>query len=139
MFGLEDASVWTSVLTFLGTRIAFVGTLRNASAIISHLSAITPFLGFHTLGLYVHNDVMQAFGTPEFEISLSPVFGQWLVAHGQNVGSPLSCRDVLVHHAIALGLHTTVLVLLKAALNGRSSKLMPDKGFGISGGLTRRS
>jgi hypothetical protein len=25
---------------------------------------------------------MQAFGTPEFEISLSPVFGQWLVAHG---------------------------------------------------------
>jgi photosystem I P700 chlorophyll a apoprotein A2 len=22
-------------------------------------------LGFHTLGLYVHNDVMQAFGTPE--------------------------------------------------------------------------
>jgi photosystem I P700 chlorophyll a apoprotein A2 len=72
---------------------------------------------------------MQAFGTPEFEISLSPVFGQWLqVAHGQNVGSPLSCGDVLVHHAIALGLHTTVLVLLKAALNGRSSKLMPDKG-----------
>jgi photosystem I P700 chlorophyll a apoprotein A2 len=44
------------------------------------------------------------------------------------VGSPLSCGDVLVHHAIALGLHTTVLVLLKAALNGRSSKLMPDKG-----------
>jgi hypothetical protein len=38
------------------------------------------------------------------------------------------CGDVLVHHAIALGLHTTVLVLLKAALNGRSSKLMPDKG-----------
>ena len=71
---------------------------------------------------------MQAF-TPECEISLSPVFGQWLqVAHGQHVGSPLSCGDVLVHHAIALGLHTTVLVLLKAALNGRSSKLMPDKG-----------
>ena len=52
-------------------------------------------LGFHTLGLYVHNDVMQAFGTPECEISLSPVFGQWLqVAHGQHVGSPLSCGPV---------------------------------------------
>jgi photosystem I P700 chlorophyll a apoprotein A2 len=111
-------------------RARFVTTLlQYRSAIISHLSAITLFLGFHTLGLYVHNDVMQAFGTPEFEISLSPVFGQWLqVAHGQNVGSLLSCGDVLVHHAIALGLHTTVLVLLKAALNGRSSKLMPDKG-----------
>jgi hypothetical protein len=84
------------------------------------------------------------------------------VGHGQNVGSLLSCGDVLVHHAIAL-LHTTVLVLLKAALNGRSSKLMPDKGafgygfpcdgpgrggtcdisawdgFGITCGLTRRS
>ncbi len=109
-------------------RARFVTTLlQYRSAIISH--AITLFLGFHTLGLYVHNDVMQAFGTPEFEISLSPVFGQWLqVAHGQNVGSLLSCGDVLVHHAIALGLHTTVLVLLKAALNGRSSKLMPDKG-----------
>ncbi len=111
-------------------RARFVcGLLQYRSAILSHLSAITLFLGFHTLGLYVHNDVMQAFGTPEFEISLSPVFAQWLqVAHGQQVGSPLSCGDVLVHHAIALGLHTTVLVLLKAALNGRSSKLMPDKG-----------
>jgi hypothetical protein len=34
--------------------------LQYRSAIISHLSAITLFLGFHTLGLYVHNDVMQA-------------------------------------------------------------------------------
>jgi Photosystem I psaA/psaB protein len=96
-------------------RARFVTTLlQYRSAIISH--AITLFLGFHTLGLYVHNDVMQAFGTPEFEISFSPVFGQWLqVAHGQNVGSPLSCCDGLVHHAIALGLHTTVLVLLSCA------------------------
>ena len=29
----------------------------------------------------------------------------------------------LVHHAIALGLHTTTLVLVKAAVNSRSSKL----------------
>lgn len=47
-------------------RARFVTTLlQYRSAIISHLSAITLFLGFHTLGLYVHNDVMQAFGTPE--------------------------------------------------------------------------
>ena len=56
-------------------------------------------------------------------ISLSPVF-----AHGQQLGSPLSCGDVRVHHAIELGLHTTVLVWNKAALNGSSSKLLPDKG-----------
>ncbi len=78
---------------------------------------------------------MQALGTPENAISVSPVFGQWLqVAHGTRVGSPLSCGDVLVHHAIALGLHVTTLILLKAAFNGRSSKLMPDKstlGYGF--------
>ena len=117
-------------------RTIFVrGLIRYRAAIISHLSAITLFLGFHTLGLYVHNDVMQGLGTPELEISLSPVFGQWLqVAHGRQAGSPLGCGDVLVHHAIALGLHVTTLILLKAALNGRSSKLMPDKstfGYGF--------
>jgi photosystem I P700 chlorophyll a apoprotein A2 len=35
--------------------------------------------------------------------------------------------DFLVHHAIALGLHTTTLILVKGALDARGSKLMPDK------------
>eukprot|EP01018_Ginkgo_biloba_P040780 Gb_06831 [translate_table: standard] len=39
--------------------------LEHKEAIISHLSWASLFLGFHTLGLYVHNDVMLAFGTPE--------------------------------------------------------------------------
>ncbi|KAL0300212.1 UNVERIFIED_CONTAM: Photosystem I chlorophyll a apoprotein A2 [Sesamum angustifolium] len=37
--------------------------LDHKEAIISHLSWASLFLGFHTLGLYVHNDVMLAFGT----------------------------------------------------------------------------
>nr|GEW47055.1 P700 chlorophyll a-apoprotein A2, chloroplastic [Tanacetum cinerariifolium] len=42
-------------------------------------------------------------------------------------------RDFLVHHAIALGLHTTTLILVKGALDARGSKLMPDKkDFGYS-------
>ncbi|GJR56186.1 photosystem I P700 apoprotein A2 [Tanacetum coccineum] len=73
--------------------------LEHKEAIISHLSWASLFLGFYTLGLYVHNDVMLAFG-PE---------------------------DFLVHHAIALGLHTTTLILVKGALGARGSKLMPDK------------
>ena len=41
--------------------------------------------------------------------------------------------DFLVHHAIVLGLHTTVLILVKCALDARGSKLMPDKkDFGYS-------
>ena len=57
---------------------------------------------------------------------------RWLqVAHGGALGSSLTAGDFLVHHAIALGLHVTSLVLLKSALNARGSKLMPDKaGFG---------
>jgi len=41
--------------------------------------------------------------------------------------------DFLVHHAIALGLHTTTLILVKGALDARGSRLMPDKkDFGYS-------
>jgi photosystem I P700 chlorophyll a apoprotein A2 len=41
--------------------------------------------------------------------------------------------DFLVHHGIALGLHTTTLILVKGALDARGSKLMPDKvQFGYS-------
>ena len=51
---------------------------------ISHLSWASLFLGFHTLGLYVHNDVMLAFGTPEKQILIEPVFAQWIQsAHGK--------------------------------------------------------
>ena len=58
--------------------------LEHKEAIISHLSWVSLFLGFHTLGLYVHNDVMQAFGTPEKQILIEPVFAQWIQAsHGK--------------------------------------------------------
>jgi len=148
--------------------------LEHKEAIISHLSWVSLFLGFHTLGLYVHNDVMQAFGTPEKQILIEPVFAQFIQAsHGKmiygmdvllsnpdsiastaypNYGNvwlpgwleainnldgtlflPIGPGDFLVHHAIALGLHTTTLILVKGALDARGSKLMPDKkDFGYS-------
>ena len=142
--------------------------LGHKEAIISHLSWVSLFLGFHTLGLYVHNDVVVAFGTPEKQILIEPVFAQWIqAAHGKalygfdvflsnpdslastawpnygNVWLPgwldainsgtnslfltIGPGDFLVHHAIALGLHTTTLILVKGALDARGSKLMPDK------------
>ena len=144
--------------------------LEHKEAIISHLSWVSLFLGFHTLGIYVHNDVMQAFGTPEKQILIEPVFAQWIqAAHGKalygfdtllssagsipanapaaylpgwlqaiNAGDnslflTIGPGDLLVHHAIALGLHTTTLILVKGALDARGSKLMPDKkDFGYS-------
>ena len=54
--------------------------LQHKEAIISHLSWVTLFLGFHTLGLYVHNDVVVAFGTPEKQILIEPVFAQFVQA-----------------------------------------------------------
>ncbi|KAL9989933.1 Photosystem I P700 chlorophyll a apoprotein A2 [Helianthus debilis subsp. tardiflorus] len=138
--------------------------LEHKEAIISHLSWASLFLGFHTLGLYVHNDVMLAFGTPEKQILIEPIFAQWIQsAHGKtsygfdillsstsgpafNAGRSIwlpgwlnavnensnslfltiGPGDFLVHHAIALGLHTTTLILVKGALDARGSKLMPD-------------
>ncbi|CAA3001642.1 Photosystem I P700 chlorophyll a apoprotein A2 [Olea europaea subsp. europaea] len=43
----------------------FARMLDHKEVIISHLSWARLFLGFHTLGLYVHNDFMLAFGTPK--------------------------------------------------------------------------
>jgi photosystem I P700 chlorophyll a apoprotein A2 len=145
--------------------------LEHKEALISHLRWVCLFLGFHTLGLYVHNDVIQAFGTPERQILIEPLFAQWIqAAQGKeiygfdtllvsknNAASMVSQNiwlsgwlivinssnnslflqigpgDFLVHHAIALGLHTTTLILVKGALDARGSKLIPDKkDFGYS-------
>jgi photosystem I P700 chlorophyll a apoprotein A2 len=145
--------------------------LDHKEAIISHLSWVSLFLGFHTLGLYVHNDVVVAFGQSEKQILVEPIFAQWIQsASGKNIYGfhnfldskssfsylasqnlwlpnwlneinnsksslflPIGPGDFLVHHAIALGLHTTTLILVKGALDARGSKLMPDKkDFGYS-------
>jgi len=148
--------------------------LEHKEALISHLSWVSLFLGFHTLSMYVHNDVVVAFGTPEKQILIEPVFAQWIqAAHGKllygfdallsnpdsvaytafpnhgnvwlggwldaiNSGTnslflTIGPGDFLVHHAIALGLHTTTLILVKGALDARGSKLMPDKkDFGFA-------
>jgi photosystem I P700 chlorophyll a apoprotein A2 len=148
--------------------------IRHKEAIISHLSWVSLFLGFHTLGVYVHNDVVVAFGTPEKQILIEPVFAQFIQAaqgkalYGMNVllSNPESVAytaypnygnvwlpnwleainsgtnslfltigpgDFLVHHGIALGLHTTTLICVKGALDARGTKLMPDKkDFGFT-------
>jgi photosystem I P700 chlorophyll a apoprotein A2 len=132
---------------------------------------LTLFLGFHTLGLYIHNDTVVAFGQPEKQILFEPLFAEYIQAAsgravyefnvllssstspatvaGNQVWLPgwleaindnkndlflkIGPGDFLVHHAIALGLHVTTLILVKGALDARGSKLMPDKkDFGYS-------
>jgi photosystem I P700 chlorophyll a apoprotein A1 len=55
--------------------------LRHRDAIISHLNWVCIWLGFHSFGLYVHNDTMRALGRPQdmfsdTAIQLQPVFAQ---------------------------------------------------------------
>ncbi|MBE9102270.1 photosystem I core protein PsaA [Vacuolonema iberomarrocanum] len=57
--------------------------LRHRDAIISHLNWVCIFLGFHSFGLYIHNDTMRALGRPQdmfsdTAIQLQPVFAQWV-------------------------------------------------------------
>jgi photosystem I P700 chlorophyll a apoprotein A2 len=139
--------------------------LEHKEAIISHLSWASLFLGFHTLGLYIHNDTVVAFGQPEKQILFEPVFAEFIqsasgkavyefnvllssstspaTVAGNQVWLPgwldainsdkndlfltIGPGDFLVHHAIALGLHVTALILVKGARDARGSKLMPDK------------
>jgi photosystem I P700 chlorophyll a apoprotein A2 len=129
--------------------------LEHKEAIISHLSWVSLFLGFHTLGIYIHNDTVVAFGQPEKQILVEPVFAQWiqaasgkalygfntLLSSGDSPATVASSQvwlpgwtqainsgknslfltigpgDFLVHHAIALALHTTTLILVKEPLN----------------------
>jgi len=60
----------------------------------------------------------------------------WLDAINNNSNSlflTIGLGDFLVHHAIALGLHTTTLILIKGDLDACGSKLMLDKKeFGYS-------
>ena len=57
--------------------------LRHRDAIISHLNWVCIWLGFHSFGLYIHNDTMRALGRPQdmfsdSAIQLQPVFAQWI-------------------------------------------------------------
>ena len=57
--------------------------LKHRDTIISHLNWVCIFLGFHSFGLYIHNDTMRALGRSrdmfsDSAISLQPIFAQWV-------------------------------------------------------------
>jgi len=126
--------------------------LKARDALISHLSWVCMFIGFHSFGLYIHNDVMRALGRPQdmfsdTAIQLQPFLAQWvqnlwhssvgtasLVGAGNLPGAvseafdiPLGTADLMIHHVHAFTIHVTLLILLKGVLYARSSRLIPDK------------
>jgi len=123
--------------------------LAHRDSLIAHLIWVTIFLGFHSFGLYIHNDTMQALGRvsdtfSDTSIQLRPVFanilgyhsydytsydiqlyaiGTTVLSHSQFLGT----SDFMIHHIHAFTIHTTVLVLMKGLLYSRSSRLVSDK------------
>jgi photosystem I P700 chlorophyll a apoprotein A2 len=132
--------------TSTGNWDIFGRILAHKASLISHLSWVSLWLGFHTLLVYVHNDTVVAFGDPEKQLSITPIYAQIIqTASGKSIYGitsftfassltgiessllPIFPTDLMAHHAIALGLHVTVLILLKGALDSRGSRLLPDK------------
>jgi photosystem I P700 chlorophyll a apoprotein A1 len=110
-------------------------------------------LGLHSFGLYIHNDTLQSLGRAEDmfadnSIGLKPVFAvflqAWLCLAGAGfrlvsfdievldgkvaiLTQELGTADFMVHHIHAFTIHVTLLILCKAFLYGRSSRLVSDK------------
>eukprot|EP01018_Ginkgo_biloba_P012447 Gb_20142 [translate_table: standard] len=86
--------------------------------------------------LYGFDVLLSSTNGPAFNVGQSIWLPGWLNAINDNSNSlflTIGPGDFLVHHAIALGLHTTTLILVKGALDARGSKLMLDKkDFGYS-------
>jgi photosystem I P700 chlorophyll a apoprotein A2 len=61
--------------------------LDAKSPLISHLSWVSLWLGFHTTGLYVHNDTVSAFSEGEKQLLIEPVFSQIIGSSGLGASS----------------------------------------------------
>jgi photosystem I P700 chlorophyll a apoprotein A1 len=67
--------------------------LRHCDAIVSHLNWVCIFLGFHSFGLYIHNDTMSTPRCPQdmfsdTAIQLQRIFSQWIQnTHASTPGS----------------------------------------------------
>jgi photosystem I P700 chlorophyll a apoprotein A1 len=74
---------WVVATTPDGVGNLFDRIICHRNRIISHLNWVCVFLGFHSFGLYIHNDTISALGRPQdmfrdTAIQLQPVFAQWI-------------------------------------------------------------
>lgn len=77
--GLLFLGAWAHLGIFFARSAAWISDFRcfrfsaHKSAIISHLSWVCLWLGFHTLGLYAHNDAVLCLGQDSKQVCLEPV------------------------------------------------------------------
>ena len=122
--------------------IAKQQVLNHRHLIIGHLIYLSIALGLHSFSVYIHNDTLQAFRRREdmfsdLSIQLKPVFAIWvqLISFDIKVldrkviriSQQLGSSDFMVHHVHAFTIHVALLILSKAVLYARSSRLVSDK------------
>jgi photosystem I P700 chlorophyll a apoprotein A1 len=122
--------------------------LAHRDIIMGHLVWVSLVLGFHSFGLYIHNDTLQALGRTDDifcdnSLQLKPLLAIYIetvsgfdmdVLDGKviRISQELGTADLMVHHIHAFTLHVTSLILLKGFLYSRSSRLVSyklDLGF----------
>ena len=72
---IRDTSI-PSKYSKQGLKNPVIRLVKSKAAVISHLSYVSLFLGFHVFGLYVHNDCVSAFGHPSSQILIEPIFSR---------------------------------------------------------------
>jgi photosystem I P700 chlorophyll a apoprotein A2 len=104
------------------------------SAVLSRLSWLSLWLGFHLTGVFIHNDSSSALASPASQLVFTPTAGALVQAAACRANPAasalfrhLSPTDFIAHHAIALGLHTTSFVLVKGGVDSHGSRFLPDK------------
>jgi photosystem I P700 chlorophyll a apoprotein A1 len=103
----------------------------HRNIITGHLIYVNIWLAFHSFGLLVHNDTMQALSRPQDmftdnSIALKPLFAAWVqslrvVGYDIEVlGSKvvtltqeLGTSDLIVHHVHAFTIHCTILNIIQ--------------------------
>lgn len=119
--------------------------MLNARCIaIGCLSYLCIALGFHSFGLYIHNDTLEPFERQEdmFQdngILLKPVFAicwsyfssntEMLCLHKKVIliSLELGTADFIVHHIHAFTIHVALLICMKALLYARESRSLSSK------------
>ena len=133
MASMPHAAICIITDEAIGSKIR--GIYKMKGQFTSHLSWICLYVGFHTLGVYIHNDTILAFGQFVSQILIEPSLASLGYMGHHNGGymnisinlMPLGPGDLLFHHAIGLGLHVSILILLKGSLDASGSKLSEYK------------
>jgi photosystem I P700 chlorophyll a apoprotein A1 len=137
----------TSQSSSVRTYKLFHYIIVHRDVLLGHLIWVVIFLGFHSFGIYIHNDTLSSLGRPEdlfgdTSLQLKPIFGSLLgyAFYGEPdcyvsvIATRLvSCKlsigtsDFMIHHIHAFTIHTSTLIILKGSLYARSSIFVAAK------------